>query len=98
GQGRGSRLNLLLLGGQMAVTRVEANYLPLAAASALVVQMRIASDAPGCSLIDKAEATFFNEIDETRREVPSEGEMARAEAMLEKRFIDEMGTYAGRAR
>ena len=98
GQGRASRLNRSLLNGQMVATRVEANYLPLASASAIIVQMWIATDAQGGSLIDKAESAFFNEIDESRREIPTEGEMARAKSLIEKRLIDKAGTYIGRAR
>jgi zinc protease len=98
GQGRASRLRRALADTQMAVASVEARYLPLTSASALVVQMRIANDKQGASLIDKAESHMFAELDEARRELPSEGEMARAKAILEKRFIDERGSYAGRAR
>ena len=97
GQGRASRLNRSLLNGQMVVNRVESNYLPLASASAIVVQMWIATDAQGGSLIDKAESAFFNEIDELRREIPTEGEMARAKSLIEKRLLDKIGTYIGRA-
>ncbi|HKP85826.1 MAG TPA: pitrilysin family protein [Blastocatellia bacterium] len=98
GQGRASLLNRSLVESQMVVSSVEADYLPLAGASALVVQMRIANDKQGASLIDKAESLLFTELDEVRREIPGEGEMARAKAVLEKRFVDERGTYAGRAR
>jgi zinc protease len=98
GRGRASRLNRSLLNGQMVATRVEASYLPLANASAMVVQMWIVTDAQGGSLIDKAESAFFNEIDETRRQIPGEGEMARAKTMIEKRMVDKTGTYIGRAR
>lgn len=98
GQGRASRLNRTLAENQMAVTSVEAGYLPLTGASALVVQMRIANDKQGVSLIDRAGALLFIELDGARREIASEAEMTRAKAMLEKRFVDERGTYAGRAR
>ncbi len=98
GQGRAARLNRSLLNGQMVANRVEANYLPMAASSAIVVQIWIATDAQGGSLIDKAESAFFNEIDESRREIPTEGEMARAKSLIEKRMVDKAGTYIGRAR
>lgn len=98
GQGRASRLNRSLLNGQMVATRVEASYLPLANASAMVVQMWIVTDAQGGSLIDKAESAFFNEIDESRRQIPTEGEIARAKTLIEKRMVDKAGTYIGRAR
>ena len=98
GQGRASRLNRSLLNGQMVATRVEANYLPLASSSAIIVQMWIATDGQGGSVIDKAESALFNEIDESRREIPTDGEMARAKSLIEKRLIDRSGTYIGRAR
>lgn len=98
GQGRAARLNRSLLNGQMVASHVEARYLPFASSSAIVVQLWIATDAQGASLIDKAESAFFNEIDESRREIPTEGEMARAKSLIEKRLVDKLGTYQGRAR
>jgi zinc protease len=98
GQGRASRLNRSLLDGQMVVGRVESNYTPVTAAGLLTVQMWLATDSQGGSSIDKAESAFFREIEAVRREIPTEGEMARAKAVLEKRFFDETATYIGRAR
>jgi zinc protease len=63
----------------------------------LVFQIRPAGDASGAS-IDKAESAFFREVDRLRRELPSEAEMIRARAVLEKRFLDRNTGYAGRAR
>jgi zinc protease len=60
--------------------------------------MWLATDPQGGSSIDKAESAFFREIDAVRRETPTEGEMARARAQLEKRFFDETAAYLGRAR
>jgi zinc protease len=98
GQGRASRLNRALLDGQMLVTRVDAGYLPVASDSLLTVQMRIATDAQNESLIDKAESALFRELDDVRRELPTEGEMARAKTLLEKRYVERNATYASRAR
>jgi zinc protease len=98
GQGRASRLNRSLLDGEMVAGRVESNYMPLTDAGMLAVQIWVATDSQGGSSIDKAESAFFREIDAVRREIPTEGEMARAKAQLEKRFFDEMATYLGRAR
>ena len=97
GQGRASRLNRTLLDGQMLVTRVDAGYLPVATDGLLAVQMRIAADAQNESLIDKAESALFRELDDVRREVPTEGEMARVKSLLEKRYVDRNAAYAGRA-
>jgi zinc protease len=98
GQGRASRLNRSLLDGEMVAGRVESNYVPLNGAGMLAVQMWLPTDPQGGSRIDKAESGFFREVDAVRREIPTEGEMARARAVLEKRFFDETATYLGRAR
>jgi zinc protease len=92
GQGRGSRLYRSLTDEQPLAVRVETRYLALADAGLLSVQMWTAA-----GLIDKAESTYFREIERLRRELPSEGEMTRAKAMVEKRFTDQTGNYAGRA-
>jgi zinc protease len=97
GQGRASRLKRSLLDGQMVAGRVESNYMSLPGAGMLTVQLWPATDPQGGSLIDKAESAFFKEIEAVRREIPTEGEMARAKSLLEKRFFDEMATYSGRA-
>jgi zinc protease len=98
GQGRASRLNHSLLDGQMVAGRIESNYMPLPGAGLLTVQIWPAMDSQAGSSIDKAESAFFREIEAVRRELPTEGEMARAKSLLEKRFLDEMTTYVGRAR
>src|SRR5205085_4301705 len=64
GQGRASRLGRSLLDSQMLVTRVAANYLPLGGDGLLAIQMQVASDAKGNSLIDRAEALLLQELDE----------------------------------
>ncbi|MEW6207543.1 MAG: pitrilysin family protein [Acidobacteriota bacterium] len=91
-EGRGSRLHRVLVDEQQLATSIEANYLPFSDAGLFSVQMR-----PIAGLIDKAESTLFREIERLRREIPGEGEMARARAMLEKRFVDRTGNYLGRA-
>ena len=97
GVGRASRLHSSMVDGQMAASRVDSIYLSQTNAAMLVFQIRPAGDPSGAS-IDKAESSFFREIERLRHEVPSEAEMLRAKALLEKRFIDRTESYAGRAR
>ena len=97
GMGRASGLNRLLVDGQMAASRVESTCLPLTNNAMLVFQMWPTGDASGAS-IDKAESAFFREIDRLRHEVPAEAEIARAKALLEKRFLDRTEGYVGYAR
>lgn len=92
GQGRGSRFHRVLVDEQQLATSVEADYAALSDAGFLTVQIW-----PAASLIDKAESTLFKEIDRLRREIPGEGEMARARSLLEKRFVDRTGNCLGRA-
>ncbi|HWP44512.1 MAG TPA: insulinase family protein, partial [Blastocatellia bacterium] len=92
GKGRGSRLYRSLVEGQPVANRVNADYLAVAGEGLIVVQARA-----GAGLIDKAGSALFRELDRLRRELVSEGELARARTLLEKRFIDEIGTYRGRA-
>ncbi|MFY9610221.1 MAG: insulinase family protein [Blastocatellia bacterium] len=96
GMGRASRLHTSMVDGQMVASRVDSIYLPFTNAAMLVFQMRPAGDASEAS-IDKAESAFFREIDRLRREVPSEAEMNRTRALIEKRFIDRTEGYFGRA-
>src|ERR1041384_7534100 len=49
------------------------------------------------SSIDKGEAALFKVLDSVRRETPSDVEMVRARSVIEKRILDETGTYLGRA-
>jgi predicted Zn-dependent peptidase len=98
GRGRASRLNRSLIDAQLVAGRVESSYLPFKGAGLIAIQMWVAGDSKGGSSIDKAESAFFREVDAVRREIPTEGEMARAKALLEKRFVDGMATYLGRAR
>jgi len=98
GQGRASRLSRSLVDEQMASNRVESNYLALALSGLFTVQIWPSKEAGGGSSIDKAESALFNELDRLRRETPTDGEMARAKTLLEKRFVDESASYIGRAR
>ncbi|HEY9231474.1 MAG TPA: pitrilysin family protein [Blastocatellia bacterium] len=97
GQGRASRLRRSLLDSQMLVTRVAASYLAVADNGLLAIQMQVASDAKGSTLIDRAEALLLEELDQVRREVPSEGEMARARAVVEKQLLNCNVSYISRA-
>lgn len=97
GMGRASRLSSALIDGSLAATRIEANYAAVAGAGLLIVQVWPATDSREGSAIDKAESAMFKEMDRLRREIPTDGEIARARAMLEKRFVDESSRYLGRA-
>jgi zinc protease len=92
GQGRGSRLHRSLVEGQAVAYHVDADYFAVADDGLLVIQASM-----GTGQIDKAEAAVFKELDRLRRELVSEAELARARAFLEKRFVDEIGIYLGRA-
>jgi len=93
GLGRGSRLHRSLVEGQAVASHVDADYFAVADDGLLSIQASM-----GAGLIDKAESAIFKDLDRLRRELVSEGEMARARALLEKRFVDETGLYLGRAR
>jgi zinc protease len=97
GEGRASRLRRSLLDSQTLVSRVAADYIPLADEGLLAIQMQVASDAKGNVLIDRAEALLLQELDEARRETAGEGEMARARAVAEKRFLNRNESYISRA-
>ncbi len=97
GQGRASRLSSSLIDGQMVANRIESNYLVFDDAGLLTIQMSPATDSREGASIDRSESALFKELDRLRRELPTEGEMARAKTLLEKRFVDETGTYLGRA-
>src|SRR5205085_2337833 len=97
GEGRASRLQRSLLDGQMLVTRVAANYIPIADDGLLAIQMQVASDAKGNVLLDRAEALLLQELDDARREIPSEGEMARARAVAGKQLLNRNESYVSRA-
>ncbi|HXG63679.1 MAG TPA: insulinase family protein, partial [Blastocatellia bacterium] len=92
GQGRGSRLHRALVDGQGVASRVEADYLALADAGLLTIQLWPTPDG-----IDKAESEVFRELDRLRRETPAESDLARAQSLLEKRFLDRTGPYFDRA-
>lgn len=95
-QGRGSRLSRSLIDGQMVANRIESNYLAKQKTGLLTIQMWSAGDREGAS-IDKGEAALFKVLDSVRRETPSDVEMVRARSVIEKRILDETGTYLGRA-
>lgn len=98
GQGRGSRLSRSVIDGQMAANRIECNYLAGQKTGLLTMQMWSATDARVGASIDKGEAALFKVLDSVRREIPSEGQLIRAKTVLEKKYLDEIGTYEGRAR
>ncbi len=97
GQGRASRFNRSIVDGQLVANRVESTYLGFAGDGLLTTQMWSAKDSREGSSIDKAESALFKELDRMRREIPSEGEMARAKSVLEKRYTDDTALYLGRA-
>jgi predicted Zn-dependent peptidase len=90
-------LSRSLIEGQMVANRVQSDYLAFTGSGLLTLQMWLATDSREGVSIDKAESALFRELDRIRREVPTEGEMARARTLLEKRFLDEKATYIGRA-
>lgn len=97
GQGRGSRLSRSLIDAQMTANRIESSYLARQKTGLLTIQISSAPDSREGGSIDKAEAAMFKVLDGVRRELPSEGELARARTVIEKRFLDETVTYLGRA-
>jgi predicted Zn-dependent peptidase len=97
GQGRGSRLSRSLIDAQMVTNRIESTYLARQKTGLLTVQMWSAPNSREVSSLDKAESMLFKVLDNVRREIPAEGQMARAKAVLEKKLLDETGTYLGRA-
>ncbi len=92
GRGRLSRLYSNLFEGQKIISRVESNYLPFAKDGLLTIHICTDPD-----LIDKVESSLFREIDQLRRTLPGEGEMARAKSLVEKSFIDRTDSYLDRA-
>jgi predicted Zn-dependent peptidase len=96
GQGRASRLGRLLVDEMMVASRVSSGSVALAGSGLLTIQAHIAPDDKGAA-IDNAESALFRELDRLRRETPSESEMARARAVLEKQFIDRSDTFLDRA-
>jgi zinc protease len=98
GQGRAARLSRSLIDGQMVANRIEARYLGLSGTGLLVIQTWSATASREGSSVDKAESALFKELDRLRREIPAEGELARATTVLEKSFLDETAIYLGRAK
>lgn len=97
GLGRGSRLSRSLIDVQLAANRIESNYTAITGAGLLTIQLWPAFDSREGSSIDRAESAMFKELDRLRREIPSEGEMARARAVLEKGIVDQSRGYLARA-
>jgi len=98
GQGRASRLAGSLIEGQRTANRVEAACVAIAGDGLFTVQMSPALESREAGAIDRAESALFKELDQLRRTLPTDAEVARAKSVLEKRFVDETGTYPGRAR
>ena len=97
GKGRASRLSRSLIDGQAVANRIEANYFGLAGAGLIGIQIWSTTDSREAASIDKVESALFKEVDRLRRELTTEGEMARARTVLEKKFVDETTIYLGRA-
>ena len=97
GQGRASRLAGSLIEGQMLAHRVEAACITFAGDGLFTIQMNPTSESREAGAIDRAESALFKELDRLRRTLPTDSEIARAKTLLEKRFVDETGTYLGRA-
>jgi predicted Zn-dependent peptidase len=97
GQGSGSRLSRFLIDGQFVTNRIECKYLARQKTGLLTIQMWSAPDSREGSSIDKGESALFKVLDSVRREIPTDGQMARAKTVLEKTLLDETGTYLGRA-
>jgi zinc protease len=97
GQGRAARLGRTLLDSQLVATHVTASYLPINDDGLLAMQMQVATDGKGSVLIDRAEALLLQELDAARREIPGEGEMARARAVAEKQLLNRSESFASRA-
>ncbi|MEK6405870.1 MAG: pitrilysin family protein [Acidobacteriota bacterium] len=98
GRGRASRLSRSLIDGQMVANRIEAHYVAVAGAGLVALQTWSSKDSREGSSIDKAESALFKEVDRLRREIPAEGELARAKTILEKTAVAESATYLGRAK
>jgi zinc protease len=90
-------LSRSLIDAQAVANRIEANYVGLAGAGLLSVQTWSAINSREGSSTDKVESALFKDLDRLRRELVTEGEMARARAVLEKTFVDETTIYLGRA-
>jgi len=94
GLGDGSRMYQGLREGlasrdkQSVASRVSTNYQTVGNIGMLVAQMTVAPDR-----IDRAEAEYFREIERFRREIISQGELQRAQSLLEKERYDSMATF-----
>jgi zinc protease len=97
GQGRASRLSRSMVDGDATANRIESNYLAYAGTGLFTLQIWSAKESRDGSSIDNAESALFKELDGLRRETATEAEMARAKAILEKRFVDITAEYLDRA-
>ncbi len=85
GLGRGSRLAQMLPERSGLATESAAQVLALPGTTMFTLQLR---GEPG--RIDRIEADALRELEKFKRELLSDGEMARAKAMLEKRYFDNL--------
>ena len=85
GLGRGSRLAQMLPERSGLATESAVQVLALPGATMFTLQLR---GEPG--RIDRIEADAFRELEKFKRELLSDGELARAKAMLEKRYFDNL--------
>ncbi|MDX2033447.1 MAG: pitrilysin family protein [Blastocatellia bacterium] len=89
GIGGGSRMGQGLREGQASRDKQSvafetgAGFLALPGAGMIFTRMRVDS-----LRIDRAEAEYFREIERFRREIVSDGELQRARAFYEKRYLD----------
>ena len=93
GIGRWSRLTQSLLYNQRAVQRVHADFYK--AGNGGFIAFQVAAEPAS---IDKAESALLKELDAIRRAPPQPAELARAKAVLERRFIEATSTFFGEAR
>lgn len=97
GIGRASRLHRTLIDAQLAADRVEASYIPGGETSVIRFQLWPTQDARGAGSLDSVESGLFRELDRIRRELVSEGELARAKSILEERFLELDSSFLNRA-
>ena len=92
GKGYGRLLNRGSLATKGLITSTSADYFGLSDTGLLTVQLGLDSGK-----IDDAEAAYFGEIEKIRRDAIPEGELQRAQMVLEKKFVDQMSTVEGQA-
>src|SRR5262249_49173684 len=77
--------------------RVNARYFPTGEAGTIEFTVWPSLDAKDGGSPDRAETALFRELDRIRREVPTDGEMARAKSFLEQQFAYQDSSYIARA-